>query len=105
MAWGSTRFWCNCPGIDDPERVKDIMQSTAMLEIKQSLGGPYPSEQAALQDKGGVLPADAILLPGQASRGLRPRGRPGIWCRAFPRLAAKICAMRSPAAIRTDSPA
>jgi preprotein translocase subunit SecD len=49
--------------------VKDIMQSTAMLEIKQSLGGPYPSEQAALQDKGGVLPADAILLPGQAQPG------------------------------------
>src|SRR5256885_6895467 len=66
---GQYQILVQLPGIDDPERVKDIMQSTAMLEIKQSLGGPYPSEQAALQDKGGVLPADAILLPGQSQPG------------------------------------
>src|SRR5512141_2818036 len=61
---GQYQILVQLPGIDDPERVKDIMQSTAMLEIKQSLGGPYSSEQAAMQDKGGVLPADAILMPG-----------------------------------------
>src|SRR5947199_3489875 len=61
---GDYQILVQLPGVDDPERVKDIMQSTAMLEIKQSLGGPYPSEQAALQDKGGILPSDAILLPG-----------------------------------------
>src|SRR6202451_1667146 len=54
------------PGVDDPARVKDIMQSTAMLEIRQSFGGPYPSEQSALQDKGGVLPPDQMLLPGRS---------------------------------------
>ncbi len=57
------------PGVDDPQRVKDIMQSTAMLEIKQALGGPYPSQEAALQDKGGVLPPDAILLQGHPQPG------------------------------------
>jgi preprotein translocase subunit SecD len=62
------------PGIDDPGRVKDIMQSTAMLEIKQQMGGPYSSEQAALQDKGGVLPADAILLPGHSMPGAEASG-------------------------------
>src|SRR3989475_5505247 len=61
---GQYQILVQLPGVDDPARVKDIMQSTAMLEIKQSLGGPYPSEQAALQDKGGILPSDAILLPG-----------------------------------------
>jgi preprotein translocase subunit SecD len=61
---GQYQILVQLPGVDDSGRVKDIMQSTAMLEIKQSLGGPYPSEQAAMQDKGGVLPADAIL--GQA---------------------------------------
>jgi preprotein translocase subunit SecD len=61
---GQYQILVQLPGVDDPARVKDIMQSTAMLEIKQSLGGPYPSEQAALQDKGGILPPDAILLPG-----------------------------------------
>jgi preprotein translocase subunit SecD len=66
---GQYQILVQLPGVDDPGRVKDIMQSTAMLEIKQVIGGPYPSEQAALQDKGGILPADAILLPGHAAPG------------------------------------
>jgi preprotein translocase subunit SecD len=66
---GQYQILVQLPGVDDPGRVKDIMQSTAMLEIKQVLGGPYPSEQAALQDKGGILPADGILLPGHAAPG------------------------------------
>jgi preprotein translocase subunit SecD len=60
---GQYQILVQLPGVDDPARVKDIMQSTAMLEIRQSFGGPYPSEQAALQDKGGVLPPDEVLLP------------------------------------------
>jgi len=67
---GDYQILVQLPGVDDPARVKDIMQSTAMLEIKQELGGPFPSEQAALQDKGGVLPADAMLLPGHAAPGV-----------------------------------
>lgn len=66
---GQYQILVQLPGVDDPERVKAIMQSTAMLEIKQSLGGPYPSQEAALQDKGGVLPPDAMLLQGHAQPG------------------------------------
>src|SRR5208282_578030 len=66
---GQYQILVQLPGVDDPGRVKDIMQSTAMLEIKQVLGGPYASEQTALQDKGGILPPDAILLPGHAAPG------------------------------------
>jgi preprotein translocase subunit SecD len=66
---GQYQILVQLPGVDDPARVKDIMQSTAMLEIKQVLGGPYPSEQAALQEKGGVLPPDAMLLPGHGAPG------------------------------------
>src|SRR5579863_1933108 len=68
---GQYQILVQLPGVDDPARVKDIMQSTAMLEIKQSLGGPYPSEQAALQAQTpvGVLPPDAILLPGHSAPG------------------------------------
>ena len=68
---GQYQILVQLPGVDDPARVKDIMQSTAMLEIKQVLpdGGPFPSEQAALQAKGGILPPDAILLPGHAAPG------------------------------------
>jgi len=63
---GQYQILVQLPGVDDPARVKDIMQSTAMLEIRQSFGGPYPSEQAALQDKGGVLPSDQVLMPGRS---------------------------------------
>jgi preprotein translocase subunit SecD len=68
---GQYQILVQLPGVDDPARVKGIMQSTAMLEIKQSLGGPYPSEQAALQAQNpvGVLPPDAILLPGHSAPG------------------------------------
>ncbi|HEV3305856.1 MAG TPA: protein translocase subunit SecD [Candidatus Sulfotelmatobacter sp.] len=66
---GQYQILIQLPGVDDPERVKGIVQSTAMLEIKQVLGGPYSSEQAALQDKGGILPPDAILLQGHGVPG------------------------------------
>ena len=62
---GDYQILVQLPDVDDPARVKEIIQSTAMLEIKQSVGGPYPSEQAALQDKSGVLPPDTQLLPGK----------------------------------------
>jgi preprotein translocase subunit SecD len=63
---GQYQILVQLPGVDDPARVKEIMQSTAMLEIKQSLGGPYSSEQAALQEHGGVLPPDAVLMSGKS---------------------------------------
>ena len=66
---GDYQILVQLPGIDDSGRVKDIMQSTAMLEIKQMTAGPYPSEQAALQDKNGIIPADSMLLPGQCANG------------------------------------
>ena len=66
---GDYQILVQLPGIDDSGRVKDIMQSTAMLEIKQMTAGPYPSEQAALQDKNGIIPADSLLLPGQCANG------------------------------------
>jgi preprotein translocase subunit SecD len=63
---GQYQILVQLPGVDDPARVKEIMQSTAMLEIRQSFGGPYSSEQQALQDKGGVLPPDQVLMPGRS---------------------------------------
>ena len=66
---GQYQILVQLPGVDDPARVKDIIKSTAMLEIKQMVAGPYPSEQAALQDKGGVAPPDTILLSGQCTDG------------------------------------
>lgn len=72
---GEYQILVQLPGVDDSGRVKDIMQSTAMLEIKQMTDGPYPSEQAALQAKGGITPADSLLLPGQCANGTEQ-----TWC-------------------------
>ena len=66
---GAHQILVQLPGVDDPARIKDIMQSTAMLEIRQSLGGPYPSQDAALQDHGGVLPEDSVLMQGHSIPG------------------------------------
>ena len=66
---GQYQILVQLPGVDDPGRVKEIMQNTAMLEIKQVMGGPFPSQQAALQDKGGILPPDQLLLPGNTLGG------------------------------------
>lgn len=63
---GQYQIMVELPGISDPERVKRIMQSTAMLEIRQAFGGPYPSEEEAYAINNGVLPSGAVLLPGRS---------------------------------------
>jgi preprotein translocase subunit SecD len=63
---GDYQILVQLPGVDDPARVKEIMQSTAMLEIRQAVKGPYPSEQAAMQDNNGVLPPDTVLMKGSS---------------------------------------
>jgi preprotein translocase subunit SecD len=66
---GQYQILVQLPGVDDPGRVKDLIQNTAMLEIKQVMGGPYPSQAAALQANNGILPADQVLLPGNTLGG------------------------------------
>src|SRR5256885_3765845 len=66
---GDYQILVQLPGVDDPARVKEVMQSTAMLEIRQSLGGPYASQAEAMQAHGGVLPPDAVLMPGRSIGG------------------------------------
>jgi preprotein translocase subunit SecD len=76
---GQYQILVQLPGVDDPARVKEIMQSTAMLEIKQSLGGPYSSEQQALQEHGGVYPPDAVLMPGRSIGSTRDSEGGQVW--------------------------
>ncbi|HEY1464496.1 MAG TPA: protein translocase subunit SecD, partial [Terriglobales bacterium] len=52
---GAYQILVELPSVDDPGRVKTIIQSTAMLQIRLEMGGPYGSEQEALQQHGGVL--------------------------------------------------
>jgi preprotein translocase subunit SecD len=50
---GTNQILVELPGVDDLSRVRDIIQSTARLEIHLVVGGPFPTEQAAAQSVGG----------------------------------------------------
>jgi preprotein translocase subunit SecD len=59
---GDYEILVQLPGVDDPERVKEIMQSTALLELKLVEGGPFESEQNARASFGGVLPLSVEVV-------------------------------------------
>ena len=44
--------------IKDPERVKNILKTGGLLEIKLAKAGPAPDKEALLQDYGGEVPDD-----------------------------------------------
>jgi preprotein translocase subunit SecD len=50
------------PGIDNPERVKGLIKSTAMLEFHLVVGGPFQTEEAALAEYKGQLPDDLEIV-------------------------------------------
>ncbi|WP_433974858.1 protein translocase subunit SecD [Tunturiibacter lichenicola] len=66
---GENQILVELPGVDDPARVEEIIQSTAKLSIHAVTGGPYESDQAAMQANGGVIPADSELVHGSGSAG------------------------------------
>lgn len=59
------------PGVDDPGRVKQIIQTAAMLEISEVKDGPFASQEAARAKHGGVLPLNTVLVR------MAPRGESG----------------------------
>ncbi len=59
------------PGIDDPDRVKSILENTAQLAlslVKKDNGGPFPSIEAAVQANGGKIPDEYSILPYREDR-------------------------------------
>jgi preprotein translocase subunit SecD len=64
---GDNQILVELPGVDDLDRVKSIIQSTARLEIHPVVGGPYQDEQAALGSVGGSLPPDQEIVHGSGA--------------------------------------
>jgi preprotein translocase subunit SecD len=60
---GTDEVLVQLPDVTDPARVKNIMQSTAQLELKLVDSGPFPSQAAAAQNYGGGVPANLEVLP------------------------------------------
>ncbi len=64
------------PGVDDPERVKEILRDTAQLElrlVKKQNGGPFPSIEAAYEANPGAFDEYDIL---RVARNAREGGPP-----------------------------
>ena len=66
---GANEILVELPGVTSLDRVEDVIQSTAKLSIHQVVGGPYNSEQEALQANPGGIPMDAMLMHGVGAAG------------------------------------
>jgi preprotein translocase subunit SecD len=58
------------PGVDDPERIKNLIGAESNLELMKIVSPPnpapvqkYPSEEAAKQSLGGTVPSNRRILP------------------------------------------
>jgi len=52
------------PGVSDVQRAKDLIRSTALLELKIVEQGPFAGEEQARQAYSNAVPPDILLLPG-----------------------------------------
>ena len=72
---GGHQILVQLPGVSNVERAKEIIRSTALLELKLVQEGPSPSREGLLQTRNGVVPPDMEVLSG-ASDILNPAGAP-----------------------------
>ena len=73
QAHGSTnshQILLQMPGLDDPERVKQLLKAESRLELMKVAGASnpapittYPTEEAARQSLGGTVPPNRRILP------------------------------------------
>jgi preprotein translocase subunit SecD len=66
---GEDRILVELPGVEDPDRVKNLIKVTAVLEWKLVRAGPAPDEASLLQPYGGAVPADMEVVKGDPKRG------------------------------------
>jgi preprotein translocase subunit SecD len=64
---GDNQILVELPGIEDLDRVKAVIQSTARLEIHAVVSGPYKDEQEATASLNGTVPPEDVLLHGSGN--------------------------------------
>jgi preprotein translocase subunit SecD len=57
------------PGVTEVNRAKEIIRSTAILELKLVESGPSPTREALLQSQGGRVPDDMEVVTGVSGDG------------------------------------
>ncbi len=60
------------PGVDDPARIKQILQTAAVLELYEVKDGPFATEDEARSKHGGVFPFNTKLIKGAERSGSNP---------------------------------
>jgi len=68
---GDSQIMVTLPGLDDPARIKQLLQTAAVLELYEVQGGPFASREEAMQSKNGVLPLSSQIVS-SAARGGSP---------------------------------
>jgi preprotein translocase subunit SecD len=63
---GEAEILVQLPGVDDPARVKAILQTAALLELCEVEDGPFPTREAVLSQRGGVLPLNTKIVRGSS---------------------------------------
>ena len=61
---GGDQILVQLPGVSDVGRAKEIIRSTALLELKLVEEGPAPSREALLQTRSGAVPPDMEVVSG-----------------------------------------
>src|SRR5688500_5866622 len=76
------------PGVTDVARAKEIIRSTALLELKIVEMGPFPSEETARQAYNNALPPDLVIVAGSEDVAATGGGTPGTVYYVVRRVAA-----------------
>jgi len=63
---GENQILVELPGVDDLNRAKEIIQSTARLELRESRGVYVSEEEARKAQPNGLIPPNMELLPGKS---------------------------------------
>ena len=105
---GQDQILVQLPGVSDVQRAKDIIRSTALLELKFVEQGPFSSEDDARKAYNNVLPPDMLIVPGSADGAAAARHAGDDVLRGAARVggdAAATCATPGPRSTRTTCPA
>lgn len=70
------RILVQLPGVDDPERVRNLIKNTAFLEFRIVTAGPAMSREELLAGTGGQVPPTQEILPGNVDDSTDPNQQP-----------------------------
>ncbi len=73
---GNDQIFLQLPGVSNPQRAKEIIRSTALLELKLVEQGPASTREALLQASAGAVPSNMEVVSGVSEASQVPGERP-----------------------------